>query len=212
MISLLDFDKAVFFWINSGWSNSILDSMMPWISRAADPIITWLWIVFIGVLSGWRFSQSADAYVRSSQARMFALKAGALFCLYLALIYGVNAGVYKGLKHFSRRSRPFVHETVLLRVSPVIARNLETDGSFPSGHACNAFMGAALLAALFRRKRLVFYGAAAMIALSRVYLGVHYPSDVLVGGCLGLSVTWLMLSFRPLRHRMARENLFASQN
>jgi undecaprenyl-diphosphatase len=100
----------------------------------------------------------------------------------------------------------------MLRVSSTIASNLLNDGSFPSGHATNAFMVAALLAERVRRKRFAFYGLATLIALSRIYLGVHYPSDVVMGGCLGLTTTWLMLSFRPLRNKITRENLFQSQN
>ena len=88
------------------------------------------------------------------------------------------------------------------------ALKLQKDGSFPSGHACNAFMIAALFAERVRRKRITFYGLASLIALSRIYLGVHYPSDVVIGSCLGLTVTWLMLSFRALRNRITSEHYF----
>lgn len=71
-------------------------------------------------------------------------------------------------------------------------------------------MIAAIIAERFRRKRHVFYSAAVLVALSRVYLGVHYPGDVIAGACLGLAVTRLLLNFRPhspsvasfWRHRM----------
>jgi len=69
-------------------------------------------------------------------------------------------------------------------------------------------MIAAIFAERFRRKRHAFYGLAFLVALSRVYLGVHYPGDVLAGACLGLTVTWLLLNFRPLRSRITREDLY----
>ena len=64
-------------------------------------------------------------------------------------------------------------------------------------------MIAALFSKQFRRKCYFFYGLAAMVALSRVYLGVHYPSDVLVGSLLGLVITWFMLYLYPLRTKIA---------
>ena len=51
MIFLLEFDKSIFTWINTGWSNSVLVLVMPWISHLADPSIVWLWVVFIGLLA-----------------------------------------------------------------------------------------------------------------------------------------------------------------
>jgi undecaprenyl-diphosphatase len=88
-----------------------------------------------------------------------------------------------------------------------MSSGLPRDGSFPSGHACNAFMIAIILAERLRRKRYVFYGLATVVALSRIYVGVHYPSDVIAGSCLGLVIIWLMLCFRPLRNRITREDL-----
>ncbi|OGP87247.1 MAG: hypothetical protein A2031_07525 [Deltaproteobacteria bacterium RBG_19FT_COMBO_43_11] len=206
----MEIDKCIFTLINSGWSNSFFDSIMPCLSHLADASIVWLWVVLIGMLSGWRLTHAARADLNNRQKRTLIVKAGLFFCLYIALIYSVNAGVYNSLKHLSNRSRPYVHQTVILRVSPTIVSNLKSNGSFPSGHASNAFMLAALLAELFRRKRAVFYGLAAMIALSRVYLGVHYPSDVLIGGCLGLVIAWVMLYIRSTLNRITHDSFFPS--
>lgn len=186
---LLEIDKSIFTWINTGWSNSVLDLVMPWISHLADPAIVWLWVVFIGLLAGWQFARSTKPNLGSRQQRTLIMKAGLYFCLYIALIYGVIAGVCNGLKHLFIRTRPFVQQTVILRVSPTIASNLQNDSSFPSGHATNTFMVAALFAERLRKKRFAFYfyGLATLIALSRIYLGVHYPSDVVMGSCLGLT-------------------------
>lgn len=60
--------------------------------------------------------------------------------------------------------------------------------SFPSGHATTAFAAAALVGAFHPRLRLPLYGIAALVALSRVYLGVHFWLDVVVGSALGVAI------------------------
>ena len=210
MISLPQLDRTIFVWINADWSNSIFDVIMPWITRLADAASVWLWIVFMGLLIGWQMAHSVKAGQGSVNHRAI-MRAIGLFCLYMALIYGVNAVAYNGLKHFFHRSRPFVQQTVILRVSSTTVSNMSNDSSFPSGHACNAFMIAALFAERLRRKRYILYGLAGVVALSRIYLGVHYPSDVIMGACLGLAITWFMLFFPPLRSRMMREDLLLYQ-
>lgn len=64
--------------------------------------------------------------------------------------------------------------------------------SFPSGHAVAAFALAAALALRWPKARWLWFGLAATVALSRVALGLHWMSDVVVGGALGLSVVLLL--------------------
>lgn len=65
-----------------------------------------------------------------------------------------------------------------------------TGSSFPSGHACVAAAWATMLAdrAAVPGARRAFYGLAAWVALTRVYVGVHYPTDVIGGAGLGLAL------------------------
>ncbi len=64
--------------------------------------------------------------------------------------------------------------------------------SFPSGHATTAFALGLSLALLFTRLRWVFLSLALWIAMSRLFISAHYPSDVLAGGLLGALVAWLI--------------------
>ena len=83
------------------------------------------------------------------------------------------------VKGVFRRSRPDVEDL------PSLVK-LPTSLSFPSAHSSTSFAAARAYSALLPARPL--YVAAALMALSRVYLGVHYPSDIAVGAGLGLAI------------------------
>ena len=101
-----------------------------------------------------------------------------------ALAYGLNQAV----KFSVRRPRPQLED--LPPLTPVV-----TQLSFPSAHATTSFAAAAAYSRALPPASPLFYGAAVMLALSRPYLGVHYPSDVLAGAALG-TVTGRLLRCR----------------
>jgi undecaprenyl-diphosphatase len=75
--------------------------------------------------------------------------------------------------------------------------------SFPSGHAAMSFAGAALLAWLTPLPKVPLVALAALIAFSRVYVGVHYPLDVLGGAALGLAAATALRLLAGARRRSA---------
>jgi undecaprenyl-diphosphatase len=89
------------------------------------------------------------------------------------------AGVGKLIVH---RHRPFEHQ-----LGPS-----ERTHSFPSGHSASAFAGATMLAVYAPRFRWWFFALAALIAFSRLYNGVHYPTDVVAGALLGAATSLLL--------------------
>jgi undecaprenyl-diphosphatase len=96
-----------------------------------------------------------------------------------------------------RRGRPFV---AVMDVR-VIGERPNTY-SFPSGHAASAFAGAVGLSRAWPAVRAAAWGVAAAIAVSRVYVGVHYPIDVAAGAALGMASAWFVLGGRiPPRSR-----------
>jgi len=75
--------------------------------------------------------------------------------------------------------------------------------SFPSGHAAISFACAATLAWLTPLPRVALYGLAVLIASSRVYVGVHYPLDVIGGAVLGLGIATALRLLVEARRRSA---------
>jgi hypothetical protein len=94
---------------------------------------------------------------------------------------GLAAAITAGLKEAFDRSRPSVADPSFASVIPPPGSD-----SLPSGHAAEAFAAATVIAILAPRLRLPALVLAALVAVSRVYLGVHYPLDVLAGALVGV--------------------------
>lgn len=112
--------------------------------------------------------------------------------LYVSLTGLLSVGIYKMLKAHLVRERPYIS------FGSIIAHTQPLDKySFPSGHSMNAACLAILLGScevLLLEFAAVFAG---LVAMSRVILGMHYPSDVLIGLLLGCGVAYTGLAFFP---------------
>jgi undecaprenyl-diphosphatase len=102
----------------------------------------------------------------------------------------VAEGLTVLLKHATERARPPLADPA---VEALVS--LPASTSFPSGHAATAFAAATAVGMLHPRLRAPLLVIAGMVALSRVYLGVHFWSDVLVGSLLGVAIGLVVARF-----------------
>ena len=105
-----------------------------------------------------------------------------------------------GLRQWIGRDRP---PEVYPEPKPLV--HVPHTGSFPSGHATTAFACAAVLAWASPRLALPAFVLAAGIAWSRVYVGVHWPLDVLGGAALGLLIATALLTLVAVLRRSRQE-------
>ena len=100
------------------------------------------------------------------------------------------------LKAAVDRPRPYA---VIPEPEPLLRSDI--GASFPSGHAATSFAGAVLLAYLVRRSVPALLALAALVAFSRIYVGVHYPLDMIAGAALGTAVALTVAGALRLRRR-----------
>lgn len=150
------------------WASSFLDRVVPWFTHLGSHLAVIAFILFSFL---WTRSRSV---------------AGRLI-----LLYGIQSAVVYGLKFLVRRERPLLYGKLASRFASGPGEIL--DPSFPSAHTLYAFMMATLLAHRFPRWRLLFYLAACLVGWSRLYLGLHFPTDVAAGAFLGFGLTRLFL-------------------
>ena len=117
------------------------------------------------------------------------------------LTVGIVVGelVLLPVKFFLPRARPS------LVVQGARALDIESGASFPSGHSKNGFTVFVILGSKWRRLRLPLFAIACLIAMSRIYIGVHWPFDVIAGSLVG----WIIGQF-TIRYETKIINTFNS--
>jgi undecaprenyl-diphosphatase len=104
------------------------------------------------------------------------------------LAVGAAAALTSVFKGLCDRVRPALADPGIEALVPT-----PDSASFPSGHAATAFAAAIAVAAFYPRLRWPLLGLAALVGLSRIYLGVHYVLDVLAGAALGIALGLLVV-------------------
>jgi undecaprenyl-diphosphatase len=161
-LAIQRFDIAFFYLINNKCHNGVLDLLMPFITELGSSYFITATGLFLLI-----FNRKG-------------LKALGLLTLSGVAISETVSTVLKGI--FSR-PRPFF----MFKEMNLLCHKSYT-GSFPSGHTMLVFTMASLMASLYPRTGKVLFVLASVVGLSRVYVGAHFPTDVIAGAALGLLI------------------------
>ena len=178
-----DWEMTVFRWINQSWQNPLFDMLMPLFSSHAV-----LWTLAIVL---------AATFIKRGLAPMAVV-------LGLALSIGATDLTCSLIKESVGRVRPYqsVGETRFQQSGAWVAlpqdfkATKQRGSSFPSAHAANSAAAALVLFATFRKKAI--WALPLVIGYSRMYLGKHFPMDVLAGWATGLAVAGALLPLYPV--------------
>lgn len=180
METLVHLDQELFMAIHLGWACEVLDVIAPWLRNKL------FWVpMYVFVLS----------YIWYNK-RPYLLG----FVLSVALLITVSDTISsKIIKPAVERLRPCNTPGIMEEIRPLV--RCGSGFSFTSSHATNHFALAIFMMGTFsfRQKRWKWLWVlwAASISLSQVYVGVHFPVDILLGGLLGAGLGWLgVLGYR----------------
>jgi undecaprenyl-diphosphatase len=166
-------DNTLFFFINHTIANPVLDFLMLLATTFGSGDFVF-GIALIIIVFG-----------KKEQKRYGVLLLAGLALTYYSVHF---------IKDFVGRPRPFMVFPDARLLMPQ-----EAGPSFLSGHATTAFLAATVLSGLLKRRALLFT-LAGIAAFSRVYMGVHYPSDALAGAMLGALLGYGLLRFARYTH------------
>ena len=171
-IRMLDLDLKGCLYLNQFSHTQNIALFFKVISKLGDGIFWYLMLFTVWVLQGIQYS---------------------LQMLYLVLGSCVGTAIYKILKRKTVRPRPYqVHQVIRLGERPL------DHFSFPSGHTLHAVMVTTLLGYIQPVLLLLMLPFTMLVAVSRMVLGLHYPTDVAVGALIGGSVASVIIAISPV--------------
>lgn len=160
-------DVDVFFFINHTIANPLFDWLMPFITdiNKNKPILSLIVVFILYVL--WKGGKTGRVTI------------GVL--IFTVIVSDqLNSSVIKDLFGRIRPCRALDGVRMLVDCGGGL--------SFPSSHAVNNFAGATVISHFYQKQKWYWYSFAALVALSRPYVGVHYPSDIIAGGFFGFCI------------------------
>jgi undecaprenyl-diphosphatase len=166
LYSIHKYDVFMFTWLINARMYCALTKVSRYLSKTGDG---YLYLVIIGLLY-WHSGIESPC-----------LKA-------ILLGFLIERPVYFVLKNTLKRNRP---EAAIINFHSIITPSDKF--SFPSGHTSAAFMMATVLSYFFPPLMIPLYSWASLVGCSRIVLGVHFPTDILVGVLLGISAALFSL-------------------
>lgn len=173
---ILNYNTALFYAINDGMDNSVFNFIMPILTNFGN-LIAWSLVCVLIFIFGGQYGKKVAII--------------GLLALFL------SSAAILALKYIVAEPRPF------LVLSHVHLLTTENDYSFPSGHATASFAGAVAIGKKYsfiikgKTYKLIYplLAFAAIIGFSRVYVGVHYPLDVIFGAVIGTIFALAVIRF-----------------
>jgi undecaprenyl-diphosphatase len=173
--TLLQLDRELFFFLN-GLNTSWLDPIVLFITGKFTFVPLYVFLLYISI-------------------RRFGWRAIVLF-LFIAVLITLTDQTTNIMKAYFQRFRPSRDESLEGLIH--LVNNYKGGGrfGFASAHAANSFALAVFIARIFRQNvpyiAPIMFTYAVLHTYSRVYLGVHYPGDVIVGALLGVAYGWAL--------------------
>ncbi|MBC7588244.1 MAG: phosphatase PAP2 family protein [Chitinophagaceae bacterium] len=172
-------DTILFLKINTVYTNNFFDSFFPWWREATTWIPLYFFLILFTIIN---YKRKAFAWI-------------AFFVVTIILSDQISSGI---LKDWIGRARP-CNDLFLQFHMRLLLNRCPSSGSFTSSHATNHFAAAMFLwitlKPAFKNWGYLFFFWAATISYGQVYVGVHYPLDVLGGCMLGLLIGWASATF-----------------
>ncbi len=171
MDTLQAIDTQLFFWINTGLANPVTDMLMPFVTNKWTWLPVWL-LVLGGIL--WK-GKRRDRWI---------------LLVALLSVFSADLFAFRVMKKNIERVRPC---NALDNVHLLVRKS--TSNSMPSNHAANFFALAMAFGFYYRRYRGLLFGLAALVGVSRIFVGVHYPFDVVMGALVGViwALFWIFM-------------------